>query len=104
VSFFDRIYDEYTNLKENIPKNKSGSRKLDCDVINYACNVLEKEYNYRIDCVRSSFIEPDSDETDSIYSGSKIYKGSHVQIAVRNTSIIKDTSLHDFGGGILDIK
>lgn len=57
-------------------------RYLDCAVINWALSELEKE-KLEYDTVRCSF-----SEGGPVFPGSKIFRQSHIQIAVRNPEVI----------------
>ena len=86
---FGAIYEKYSQVNESIPVNRGGYRPLDRTVMDYACLILKEDYNARVQCVRAIFIEVDEEER--LFPGSLIYRTSHVQIAVRDTTLIKHT-------------
>jgi hypothetical protein len=69
---------------ENNGKIISAPHRLDCDIIDTAADVL-KDRGVNIRAARAAFIEG-----DAIFEGSHLYDRAHVQVAVRDTSIIKD--------------
>jgi len=79
-------------LNRTIPKNMPSSgeahgdllkRHLDCAVINWVLDLLEKRENCHFHTVRCVF-----SEDVPVYEGSKIHLKSHIQIAVRDPSTI----------------
>jgi hypothetical protein len=59
-------------------------RRLDCAVINHLHSVRESAVLQPFDSVRGVFIEG-----EPLYPGSGFYQKTHIQICVRNTSLIK---------------
>jgi len=74
-------------LPENKPANKSDIdqviRILDCSMINWTIQQLEKSTGVQIDSVRGVF-----PEDEPVFPGSSILKKSHIQISVRNPDCI----------------
>ena len=61
---------------------------LDCIVVNRACTILKEEADINIKGVRAPFDDP-----HPIYDGSHLKMYSHVQIAVRDESLIREPKL-----------
>lgn len=84
-------YDRFlSNLKENrlpLPQQKGKAHRLDRHVINYLIGFLADQGTI-IRSVRSAFIEG-----RPVYKDSAIFDESHVQIAARDMSVIRDISL-----------
>jgi hypothetical protein len=77
-----------TTLPTNLsPKSLASSdlilRRLDCAVINWCLNFLEKEEKQHYHTVRGLF-----SEGTPVFDGSKILAKSHVQVAVRDDTAI----------------
>lgn len=76
------------SIPQNSPSNNEAKgdllrRHLDCAVINWVLDLLERRENYHFHTVRCVF-----SEGIPVYEGSKINLKSHIQIAVRNPSAI----------------
>lgn len=67
-----------------IPANKGAIRKLDCAVIRYVHKTAEEKGFPCYDTVRSAF-----NEGSQIYPDSNFYDRLHIEICVRNASLIK---------------
>ncbi|MEX6690134.1 hypothetical protein QTN47_21675 [Danxiaibacter flavus] len=85
------VKEAYTSLDkatkesgESLPQNKGANRALDCAVIKYIhqSNVLKNEPDY--DTVRSPF-----QEGGEIYANANFSSRLHIEICVRNVSLIK---------------
>lgn len=71
--------------QSNIPENKQGFiRKLDCAVIETLHDMLEEEFGFSFDSVRSLFIEG-----EPCYPGAGFQNKNHIQICIRNPNCIK---------------
>jgi len=88
-NLFTEIYNQFLSHWKQIglllPLQKGKAHRLDRAVINYACGILD-EQGFIIKSVRSAFREG-----KPIYPDSALFHRSHVQIAVRNLSIIEET-------------
>ena len=71
----------------------TGAHRLDRAVINYAVGVLG-EQGIQIRAVRAAF-----SEGRPVFPGSALYDRAHVQIAVRDTSLIEDSKILTNPGG-----
>jgi hypothetical protein len=69
---------------KSIPTNKGAIRKLDCSVIRYVHKSNNENKLPPYDTVRSAF-----NEGSQIYPDSNFYDRLHIEICVRNTSLIK---------------
>lgn len=67
------------------PVNRGGNRARDCATINWFCERQERE-GPAIKSVRAIFLEG-----EPLFDGSLIYNQSHLQIAVRDPSVIVET-------------
>jgi len=89
--FLSAIHDELVNkIKDDNsvpPYQSKGAHRLDRAVINYAVASLEKS-GHKISSVRAPF-----HEGDPLYPNSALFSKSHVQIVVRDVSIISDICL-----------
>jgi hypothetical protein len=83
-----RVYDEFLSMIRSsstpMPTQTGGAHRLDREVINYAAYVLEAK-GFRVDSVRGAF-----SEGEPAFPNSAILDKSHIQIAVRNVSVIRD--------------
>ena len=68
-----------------LPIQSSGAHRLDREVLNYAIGVLE-EKNFSVRCVRAVF-----KEGKPVFPGSALSTLDHIQIAVRDTILIKNS-------------
>jgi hypothetical protein len=75
-----------------IPEQRGRAHRLDREVINYAIGVLN-EQETTIRTVRGVFREG-----HPIYPDSALFDRSHIQIAVRDTSLIQESWLETQGG------
>jgi hypothetical protein len=87
ASFLNEAYDLFlTRLKavgQPIPRQMGGAHRLDRDVINYAVGVLG-ERGLAIRSVRAAF-----SEGTAVFPTSALFDRSHVQIAVRDPTVIE---------------
>jgi hypothetical protein len=79
-----RLIETCQNSGDPLPTNKGAIRKLDCSVIKYVHKTREKNQLPPYDTVRSAF-----NEGSQIYSDSNFYDRLHIEICVRNASLIK---------------
>lgn len=78
--------------EENLPRNTGqGAHFLDREIIDGYCRTVAERTFKPFQTVRGSFAEG-----EPIYSGSKILKKAHTQIAVRDTTCILRASLVHF--------
>ena len=81
------LVDEYRLTGRRIPNQnpEAGARWLDAAIINYAVEeIIEVRYNTRIYGVRAAF-----PEGEPAFENSALFDRAHVQMTVRNPSIIK---------------
>ena len=74
----------YKKSEKPIPVNKDAIRKLDCAVITYVHESADYYAMPSYDTVRSAF-----NEGSQIYRSSNFYDRLHIEICVRNPSLIK---------------
>jgi len=80
----DRLIEDFKKTGRPIPANKDAVRKLDCSVIRYVHQSREEKGSLPYDTVRSAF-----NEGSPIYPNSNFYDRLHIEICVRNPSLIK---------------
>lgn len=88
---FPTFVERYEALGQELPKNEARDetdheflrRRLDCSMINWLCDVMEKDQSKPFDSVRGMF-----QEAQPAFEGSSIHLKSHIQLAIRNTSCI----------------
>ncbi len=76
----------------SLPLQSSMAHRLDCAVLNLAVDQLTSQ-GFRIRSLRAAFTEG-----STLYEGSALYDLAHVQIAVRDLSVIRRSWLVDPGG------
>lgn len=75
-----------SKAKSVLPEQDFYVRRLDCAVLNHACEDVFPRRGIQVSSIRAPF-----DEGKPIYEGSQILDLSHVQIAVRNLNVILST-------------
>jgi hypothetical protein len=90
---YDSFLQQIKLAKVDLPVQTSGAHRLDRAVINYAVGVLAAG-GKQIRCVRSAF-----SEGAPIFRGSALFDRSHIQIAVRDTSLIVESEMMGETGG-----
>lgn len=80
---YELFLQEVHKSKKTLPIQTFGARRLDRQVLNYAIGSL-KELGLGIRSVRGVFVEG-----DPLYPNSELYDRSHIQISVRETSVIE---------------
>jgi len=97
ASVLNEAYDSFLRqaklAKAALPVQTSGAHRLDRAVINYSVGILAEEGKL-IRAVRSAF-----SEGAPVFPGSALSDRAHIQIAVRDTSIIVESELMDETGG-----
>jgi len=80
------LVDEYRRTGRHVPdqNQESGTHRLDCVSINFTVDRIENEGNTKIYGVRAAFAEG-----KPIFENSALFDRTHVQIAARETSVIK---------------
>lgn len=89
---------EYRKANRPLPEQnteRSKAHRLDCAFFNYIAEVLA-EQGEKISAIRSVFVEG-----DRVFPKSAIFDRAHVQIAIRDTSVIEESSLIEIEGGII---
>jgi hypothetical protein len=71
-----------------LPRQTAGAHRLDRVVVNYAIDMLLEEYGMTVRAVRGVF-----GEGGPVFPGSAILDRAHVQIAVRDLSLIEVSEL-----------
>lgn len=78
-----------------LPVNKKDNRMLDCAVIKHIHQAEKQTGNFSYDTIRSFF-----DEGVEVYPGASFATRNHLQVCVRNQSLIKGyflpTPIHEF--------
>ena len=94
VADIEAVYEEFvaTLDEESMPQNtERGAHYLDRSVIEAYCRTVHRIAQFPFQTVRGSF-----PEGDPIYTGSKLLRKAHTQIAVRDQSCIFDLHLVEF--------
>ncbi len=81
---YDAFLGELMRANLAVPRQTSGAHRLDRAVINYAVGVLEQQ-GVIIRAVRAAFAEG-----APVFPGSALFDRAHVQIAIRDPSLIDD--------------
>lgn len=86
AEFLADVYDKYLERinQEGItlPHQSSGAHRLDRAILNFAVTILEQEGVY-VKSIRAAFIEG-----GPIYPNSALFSKAHVQLAIRDESVI----------------
>ena len=81
---YNQFIGRVKKLNVPVPRQTEGAHRLDREVINYCIGLL-KENGILIKCVRAAF-----SECRPVFPNSALFDRAHVQIAVRDLSIIKN--------------
>ncbi len=94
IEWFEVLSAAYTSLlaaaeeaRQPLPRQTRGAHRIDRQLINYAVETLEQG-GFTIRAVRAAFTEG-----RPLYPGSALFDRAHVQIAVRDLSIIEDSRI-----------
>jgi hypothetical protein len=84
---YEFLCSDYTRRGKTLPRQTArGEYGWDREVINYLADLIYRGTGIAVGSVRASFREP----TDGpLFEGSAIYRGAHVQIAVRDPLLIE---------------
>lgn len=94
---YGSFVDEYRKANRPLPKQnteRSKAHRLDCAYFNYIVEVLAK-LGQQLGAVRAVFLEG-----DRVFPNSAIFDRAHVQIAIRDTSLIEESCLIEPEAGI----
>jgi hypothetical protein len=83
--------------KRPLPKQNptlSKAHRLDCAFFNYATELLRSQ-GQEMEAIRAVFVEG-----ENMFPSSAIFDLAHIQIAVKNTALIKDCQLVEINGAI----
>jgi hypothetical protein len=96
--FYDRFVATYGRETVERLRQTSGGRRFDCRVMNWACDTLE-ERGRPVRVIREAFEEGDPIWVDpgGDLAPSGIRVKTHVQLAVRDCSVIRATRAYDHG-------
>ncbi|MGL5033844.1 MAG: hypothetical protein ACRC6M_08595 [Microcystaceae cyanobacterium] len=89
-NLYSSFIKKYENSNQPLPKQnpeRSKAHRLDCSFFNYIVDILAQEEE-NIEVIRGIF-----SEGDRIYANSAIFDLAHVQLAVRNTAIIREIQI-----------
>jgi hypothetical protein len=85
---YDILRERYQRSGKPLPRQTArGEHGWDREVINYLANVVYRATGITVGVVRAPFREP---EDEPLFAGSGLYRGAHVQIAVRDRRLIED--------------
>ena len=88
---YDRFLDRLKQSGLEAPRQTAGAHRLDREVINYCLGVLGEE-DIHVRSVRAAF-----QEGQPAFPLSAIFNRSHVQLAVRDLEVIRETWLEKVG-------
>lgn len=75
-------------IKQPLPRQSKGAHRLDCAIINYAVGYFEQISGQSVQSVRGVFLEG-----TPIFPNSYLFNRSHVQIAIRDLSLVEQSSI-----------
>jgi len=84
ADIYNELIEKFKTEKVPIPVQSNGAHRLDRAVLNYAINSLQ-DTGVVVKSIRGVFAEG-----DAIYPNSALFDKSHVQIAVRDVSVIEE--------------
>jgi len=85
---YDLYVTKCQEANQPLPRQTRGAHRLDCAVINYGVGYFEEQSGKKVRAVRAVFLEG-----SPIFPGSYLYDRAHVQIAIRDLSLIEDSRL-----------
>ena len=94
---YSLFIEDYRQANRPFPRQnpeRAKAHRLDCAYFNYIVEVLAQA-GQRIDAIRAVFLEG-----ERVFPSSAIFDRAHVQIAVKNTSVIEEIRLITPDGGI----
>lgn len=94
---YNSFVDELLRANQPLPRQnpaRSKAHRLDCAYFNYIVEVLS-HHGQKIEAIRGVFLEG-----ERIFPDSAIFDQAHVQIAIRNTSLIEESCLIEVKGEI----
>jgi hypothetical protein len=94
---YNSFREGYQRFERPLPKQNptlSKAHRLDCAFFNYATELLQSQ-GQEMEAIRAVFVEG-----DNMFPSSAIFDLAHIQIAVKNTVLIKDCQLVEINGAI----
>lgn len=88
----DAFVHRWKAMGRAVPTQKGGAHWLDCAVIDFAVTEFLPSEGIYIGVVRAAF-----SEGDPLWESSSLYSKSHVQIAIRNLTLIREVWIEDEG-------
>lgn len=94
---YNSFREGYQRFERPLPKQNptlSKAHRLDCAFFNYATELLRSQ-RQEMEAIRAVFVEG-----ENMFPSSAIFDLAHIQIAVKNTALIKDCQLIEINGAI----
>lgn len=94
---YSLFVDEYRKINQPLPSQnpeRSKAHRLDCAYFNYVVQEILEPQGQRIGAIRAIFLEG-----ERVFPTSAIFDLAHVQIAVRDLSLIEESDLIETSGG-----
>jgi hypothetical protein len=96
-SLYNPFVESWRSTNQPFPRQdpeRSKAHRLDCSFLNYSIELLSRQ-NLMIESVRAAFMEG-----ERLFPDSAIFDLTHVQIAIRNPSLIRTIELVEISGVI----
>jgi hypothetical protein len=89
-NLYNSFVEEYRQTNRPLPRQnpeRSKAHRLDCAYFNYIVDILQQQ-GQSIGVIRAVFLEG-----DRVFPNSAIFDRAHIQIAIRDTSLIEESCL-----------
>jgi hypothetical protein len=96
-SLYNPFVEQWRTTNQPLPRqdpDRSKAHRLDCSFLNYSIELLSRQ-DLLIESVRAAFMEG-----ERLFPDSAIFDLAHIQIAIRNPSLIKTVELIEISGVI----
>jgi hypothetical protein len=94
---YNSFREGYQRFERPFPKQNptlSKAHRLDCAFFNYATELLRSQ-GQEMEAIRAVFVEG-----ENMFPSSAIFDLAHIQIAVKNTALIRDCQLIEINGAV----
>jgi hypothetical protein len=85
---YQSYLEQCQKINQPLPRQTKGAHRLDCAVINYTVGYFEQISRQTVKSIRGVFLEG-----NPIFPNSYLFERSHVQIAIRDLSLIEQSSI-----------
>jgi hypothetical protein len=96
-NLYNPFVEQWRTTNQPLPRqnpDRSKAHRLDCSFLNYSIELLSRQ-DFTIESVRAAFIEG-----ERLFPDSAIFDLTHVQIAIRNPTLITTIELIETSGVI----